>query len=163
MEIKINDVYKFWYNAQWRKKILGSNWCFDGQLIVKENDKGKLFLVDTYWGDSCENKSFTLEQALEHGKLTFVCNLNDIEEIRTSEMNYYDDEDLFDPSRQHGCYKEFYKRKGAKKSANKMERVLKEKIEDIEREIKSKERDLEWTKGKLEELKMGISIFISKN
>ena len=41
MEIKLNDVYKFRYHEEVRnKKVFDPYWCFDGQLIVKENKNG---------------------------------------------------------------------------------------------------------------------------
>lgn len=161
MELKVNDVYKFWYNEEWREKIFDPNWCFDGQLIVKQNRNGELFLEDTYWYGSGENKCFTLEQALERGVLIFVCNLNDIELIKENELNYYADDDIFNLSRQHGCYKEFYKRKGTEKSSDKMEEVLKYKIQEIEHELEWKKDELKRSKEKLERVQNGdLNIFI---
>jgi hypothetical protein len=155
MEIKLNDVYSFSYNDAWCKKIFDPNWCFDGQLIVTRGFAGNLYLKDTYWGSSGDNKCFTLEEALERGELKFICNLDDVEQINAYALDYYDDEDLFDLSRQHGCYKLYYKRKGSKRSANKMERVLKDKICNMEGEIKARQSDLKWYKEKLNELKNG--------
>lgn len=161
MEIKLNDVYRFRYNEEWRKKIHDCNWCFDGQLIVRENSKGQLYLEDTYWGRSAENKSFTLEQALERGNLTFICNLDEVESIEPSELCYYDDEDLFDLSHQHNCYKDYYKRIGAEKSYKKMEQVLKARIQKFEHEIKNKESEINWYKDKLKKLQNGdMNIYI---
>jgi len=160
MELKLHDVYKFNYNDEWRKKIFDVNWCFDGQLIVKENCYGDLYLRDTYW-TSGEGKEFTLEQALERGVLTFICNLNDLESIEARDLNYYADEDIFDLSYQRKMNKDYYIRKGAKKSKDKMELVLNEKIKSIESNIESSIYNLEWTKEKLEKLKSGdMNIYI---
>ena len=154
MEIKLNDVYNFWYNEEWRRKNFDPNWCFDGQLIVKQNSKDEFYLEDTYW-DSSESKTFTLKQALERGELTFVCNLEDVEKISERDLVYYANKDLFDLSRQHRCYQRFYKRKGAEKSATKMEQVLKSKFQEIEADIEWKSKELKWTKEKLEKLQRG--------
>jgi hypothetical protein len=161
MEIKLNDVYKFWYNEEWSKKIFDPSWCFDGQLIVKQDREGNLYLRDTYWGSNSDSKSFTLEQALERGNLTFICNLNDVEPIKKYETDYYVDEDIFNLSTQHGCYMDFYKRKGAEKSPVKMEQVLKDKIQEIEHEIEWKKCDLKYTKEQLKRLQNGdLDIYI---
>jgi hypothetical protein len=159
MELKLNDVYRFIYNAEWSKKIFEPYWCFDGQLIVKEHN-GQLYLEDTYWGSS-ENKTFTLEDALRKGELTFICNLEDVEKIEKYNLDYYDDTDLFDLSHQHHCYEAFYKKKNAMKSAIKMEKVLIEKIQSLEHDIEYKKSELQRCKEKLEKIKMGnIDIYI---
>lgn len=153
MELKINDVYKFRYNEEYLEKLFEPYHCFDAQLIVKQGIHN-LYLEDTYWSTG-NNKTFTLEQALEKGTLEFVCNLDEVEEIRSYDMRYYDDNDLFNLSRQHNCYGEYYKRKSAKKSAKKMEQVLIDEIKEIEHAIKSKEWDLKRANEKLEKLRLG--------
>ena len=50
-------------------------------------------------------------------------------------FKYYDDKNLFDLSYQHGCYKAYFKRKGANKSIDKMKKVLEEKIKSTEHEV----------------------------
>jgi hypothetical protein len=160
VNIKVNDVYKFRYNAEWTKKLHEPYWCFDGQLIVKKHRNGELYLVDTYWGTS-ENKSFTLEEALQQGDLTYICNLDEIEKCEQYDLDYYADEDLFDLSHQHRCYKAFYKRKGATKSPEKMKRVLETKIHSTEHDIAWKTDELKRLKEKLHKLDLGdIDIYI---
>ncbi|WP_291566805.1 MULTISPECIES: hypothetical protein [unclassified Clostridium] len=159
MNLKLNDVFDFRYNEKWLDKTFEPYHCFDGQLIVKQNRNGELYLEDTYW--TSDNKTFTLEQALERGYLKLKCNLNDVEECSKCDLNYYADEDLFDLSCQHGCYKSFYKKKDAKRSKEKMERVLNEKICSIESNIKWENSELRRTKEKLEKLKNGdMNIYI---
>jgi len=161
MELKLNDVYEFNYNKIWREKIFMSDHCFDGQLVVRQRRNGELYLEDTYWSSGTENKTFTLEKALEQGELTFVCNYDDIEKIEKYKFDYYADEDLFNLSTQHQCYKEYYKRKGAERSSAKMEEVLKYKIEEIESSIKYKTNELRLAKESLEKLRSGdINIYI---
>jgi hypothetical protein len=156
MQIKLGDVYNFSYNAEWSKKIFDPRWCFDGQLIVKQDGEGELYLQDTYWGwDDNEGKYFTLIEALNRGELTFVCNLNEVEKCNKRDMCYYADEDIFDLSYQHGCYENYYKKKNAVISHDKMEQVLKDKIEILEREIEYKKSDLKWRKEQLEQLQSG--------
>lgn len=161
MELKLNDVYKFRYNTEWINKDRFLYHCFDGQLIVKQRrNSNDLYLEDTYWNSS-DNKNFTLNEALNRGELEYICNLDEIEKIKEYEMNYYDNKDLFDLSRQHNCYKEYYKKIGAEKCPAKMEQVLIRKIESIESEIRSRNHDLERMKENLEKLKAGdINIYI---
>ncbi len=154
MDIKVNDVYSFRYKDT--KDMFMPHHCFDGQLLVRQKDDGELFLQDTYWGwKDNENKRFTLERALECGILRYVCNLDDIEICTSYDLNYYNDEDLFNLSYQHGCYKRYCKKLGAKKSANKIEKVLKEKISSAENNIEFHKRELKFLNEKLEKLKNG--------
>ena len=159
MELKLNDVYKFNYNIIWSRKIFEPYWCFDGQLIVRKRN-GKLYLEDTYWF-SGENRTFTLEEALEKGNLTFVCNLDDVKECRECDIQYYDDKDIFNLSYQKGCYKKYCIRKGAKRSADKMKTVLNEKIAESKRKIEWENFDIEKYKEKLQEVENGnLDIYI---
>lgn len=162
MNIKLNDVYLFRYNEEYNKKLFEPYWCFDGQLIVKQNRNGELYLQDTYWGfDGGEKKTLTLEQVLERGELTFVCNLDEVEKCEEYHLNYYDDKDLFDLSYQHGCYKAYFKRKGANKSIDKMKKVLEEKIKSTEREILWQQSELQRLNDKLNKLNAGnINVYI---
>ena len=154
MKIKENDVYKFRWNEESAKKVLGSDpyHCFDGQLKVVPSVDDVLYLVDTYWNID-NNETFTLEDALEKGTLEFVCNLDEIEPINKRELDYYADENLFDLSYQHRCYKKYYKRKGAKKSADKMRKVIENKISEKERKIATLKNDLEHLKNDLDKVK----------
>ena len=159
MELKLNDVYNFRYNECWREKIFDPSWCFDGQLIVRENENG-LYLRDTYWG-SGEGKTFTLEEALDKGVLTFVCNLDDVEEIKEYNTQYYADEDIFDLSSQHLCYRKYCIKKGTKRSAEKMKAVLNEKIAKSKHEIEWETFQIKRNEEKLQELKNGnLDIYI---
>lgn len=161
MELKLNDVYKFYYNDEWSKKKTDPYWCFDGQLIVKPDSNGRLYLKDTYWGGSCEDKVFTLKQALERGELTFICNLDEIEPCEKYNLNYYDDEDIFDLSSQHHCYEKYYIKKGAKKSAAKLERIINEKIKNSEYEIEWNEREIKNLNESLSKVKSGnLNVYI---
>jgi len=60
-----------------------------------------------------------------------------------------------------GCYKAYFKRKGANKSQEKMKRVLEEKIKSTEREILWEQSNLQRLNDKLNELNTGnINIYI---
>lgn len=159
MEIKLNDVYRFRYNEdELERSSRDLKWCFDGQLIVKEDSDG-LYLEDTYWRS--DNRCFVLEEALEKGTLEFVCNLDEAEECKEDPYNYYDDEDIFDLSYQHNSQKRIMVRKGAKRSKDKMKEVLEYKISESERQLKSVQYDIDIYKNKLKELENGnLDIYI---
>ncbi len=152
MKVKENDVFDFRYKPEVEDKI-NESWggssrhCFDGQLIAKKDYKNHWSFVDTYWsfgngGD--DSHSFSLKEIREQGKITFVCNLADIEEIQEYEQKYYDDKDIFNLSHQHGCYKFYAIKKGTKKSNTKMLKTVNDKIQEAK-------RDLERAGDKIEE------------
>jgi hypothetical protein len=160
MELKINDVYRFSYHDA--GNMFMPYHCFDGQLVVRQKENGNLYLEDTYWGwKDGSNKTFTPEQALECGALKFICNLDDVQKCEEYNFNYYADDDLFNLSYQHGCYKRFYKKLGAQKSFVKMEQILKNKITSAENEIEFQNNQIKYYKEKLKELQNGdINIYI---
>lgn len=152
--LKLNDYYIFKYNEFEVKRIFDPYHCFDGRLIVKENHKKELILVDTYWLSS-DNRTFTLERALNEGTLKFVCNLDEVEEIKQYDLIYYADEDLFNLSYQDGCYKRYAKRKGAVRSREKMLRIIKERISEAEYKLRSAQNSIEQLNKIFEEVKQG--------
>ena len=153
VKLRVNDVYSFNYNAVEVEKRFDPYHCFDGQLIVKEIN-GKLILKDTYWG-SGDNRTFTLEKALQEGTLTYKCNLDEVEEIKEYELSYYADEDLFNLSHQHGCYSKYAKRKGAKRNKEKMLAVLTKQIAGEKRKIEWAQQSLVTLNEKLQKLEEG--------
>lgn len=140
--MKVGDVFRFHYFE--RAKYSGH--CFDGQLVVMER-YGGLVLCDTYWGfNRCDQdtKRFTPEQAEREGELTFVCNLGDVEEIKDYEAPLYADGDTFNLSHQHGCYRKWAKRKGARRDRAAILRNAQEKLADARRKAQSAMHSVEW-------------------
>ena len=163
--MKKNDVYRFQYN-QGEIGKMGGSWfadhCFDGQFVVKEED-GKLYFVDTYWsfGNNGDSKRIEVSDAKKKGKLMFVCNLNDVEEIDESRMVYFADKDLFNLSYQHGCYKFFAVRKGAERNSEKMLSELNNRIQKEKKEIEYGIRRIEQLTEQKTKLEGGnLDIFI---
>jgi hypothetical protein len=143
IEPKDGDVFRFGYNQAEYDQARGDlNWCFDGQLVYR----GGRF-IDTYWGlerSGVDGRTFTLAEAQAKGVLRFVCNLSEVEKIRPEEYELYADGDAFNLSHQHGCYKHYVKRKGAKKDPQRMTAALYRKVQDARNEIDRAVRNLEW-------------------
>ena len=141
--IKEGDVFKFHYSQEYRAEA-EKKWysgylshCFEGILIARSTDTG-LRLVDTFWGIGGDGKSFSEKDAREIGELTFYVNLDEIEKINERDTEYYDDKDIFRISNQHACVPscvQYFKRKGAVKSATKMLEVINEKMRDKRKDI----------------------------
>lgn len=112
--------------------------CFDGQLVAVVVG-GDILLRDTYWafwdkekccfvfsGDS--GRAFSAEEAARNGALKLRFNLADVEATHNEVADHYDAADWFDISYQHGCYKRFVLKKGAKKSQSRMLQAIDKKI-----------------------------------
>ncbi len=153
---KDGDVYKFRYSAEsWERaktRMGGSdlNWCFDGQLVYRDG-----LLCDTYWGlgwRGDNGRSFTVAKAQADGTVEYVCNLSEVEKIRPDEYELYADGDAFNLSHQHGCYKHFVKRIGAKRDKERQLLALDAKVKAARDRIESATRDLEWAARRRAEL-----------
>jgi hypothetical protein len=162
VQFKVNDVFSFRYNEEETKKRFEPYHCFDGQFIVKQRENGELYLMDTYWASKYDGfkhwsdyKWKTIEDAQKQGTLTFICNLDEVEEIQEHDLQYYADEDLFNLSYQHGCCKFYVKRKGAKRSIDKMLQSIRQKIEDEHSKIRSAENSLKWLNETLKKIEAG--------
>ena len=141
--IKELDVFRFIYKPLDNSKSYDMrSHCFDGQLIARKNSDGQLILKDTYWS-SGDGVKFTLEEAQEKGTLTFICNLNDVTEIKEHEQCYYADDDIFNLSYQHNCYRRFMVKKSAVRNREKMLKVLYSQLAEQKSKIESSIRTIE--------------------
>lgn len=133
IQLKEGDVYRFSYSRAEHDKA-AQGWagslthCFDGQVVVRN---GKL--CDTFWGfDASEPRIVRPDQ----GELTFVCNLNEVTDIREYETRQYDAADVFNLTRHHGHHKRFAIRKGAVPSQQRMLDEVRKKRHAVEDELR---------------------------
>lgn len=141
IKLKVNDVYNFRYSQEEAKKRFEPYHCFDGTLIVRKLHNGGFHLVDTYWA-SGDSRTFTMEQALADGELTFLCNLDDVEEISEYDKNYYDDADIIIIHMHAGYRTQRCIKKGTLRSKTKMIESVNQKINDAKSRINSAEYDI---------------------
>lgn len=159
-KLKVNDVYEFRYKDEIVQSQSYLYHCFDGTLVVKKRTNGELYFRDTYWS-SGDSRSFTVEEAMEKGNLTFLCNLDDVDEIDKYQMDYYDDSDIKIMHIHAGYQNKYFLKKGAERSQSKMLEVLKNRISDQKQKLKSTENYLKNLNEMLEKVKGGdISIYL---
>jgi len=152
IQLKEGDVYGYRWNEEYMKSHFEPYHCFDGQLIVvRKNDK--LWLEDTYW--SSGRNSYNLEDLLNKGTFTLKCNLNEVEEIKQYDMDYYDDSDVFNISGQKGYHSHFVKKIGAQKSQAKMLEMLNRKLYDTRQTISSAQQREKYIQSDIEKVKSG--------
>lgn len=149
-----NDVFNFRYKPEEAKKRFEPYHCFDGTLVVKKYSDGKIFLVDTYWGGA-DSRTFTPEQAIEQGDITFLCNLDEMVDIKEWETLYYDDADIVKMYIHKGYRNRYLIKKGTQRSQAKMLQSIKQKIEDEHSNIRSAEYSLKQHKETLKKIEAG--------
>jgi hypothetical protein len=126
IEFKEGDIYHWRYKRDVESRILkfscDAYWCKSCIGVVKNG-----LLSDTYWG--YDKTTWTPEEADQDLELTYVANFDDLEKKNESAKSYYEDADCVNLNHQNSTRGNFYIRKGAKKSRNKMIAVAKEKRE----------------------------------
>lgn len=145
-DIKPGDVFLFHYHPSKEHGWDSRTHCFEGMLVVKEERTG-IVLCDTYWqNDGTNGRQFTPDRAMAEGVLRHYFNLNDVDSITEWKREYYDDHEIFCLHNQHSCSpscRNYYVRKGAAKSKEKMMHVVAEKIEEANCKARSAARDIE--------------------
>lgn len=160
VQFKENDVFEFRYKPEEEKKRSEPYHCFDGTLVVKRNDNGEIYLVDTFWGGG-KNRAFTPEEAIEQGELTFLCNLEEMVDIEEHETLYYDDADIVKMCIHGGYCNRFLIKKGTQRSQSKMLQSIRRKIEDEHSKIRSAENSLKWLNETLKKIEAGdLSVYL---
>ncbi len=149
IQLREGDVFRFTYSdTECAKSTADLRWCVDGQVVVRDGR-----LCDTYWGfDASEPRIVRPDQ----GTLMFVCNLNDVREIKDYEARHYDEADVFNLTHHHGYRKRFVVRKDAQPSAERMLREIDAKAEAVRKDLESATRSALWDYRRLGELRARI-------
>jgi hypothetical protein len=153
-QIKENDVFTFRWSEEEIKNRFEPYHCFDGTLVAKKQKDDTLLLVDTYWLSS-DNKHFKIEEAMQKGKLEFLCNLDDMVDIKEYETVYYNDEDIIEMCMHKGYHTRWLIKKGTQRSQVKMLQSIKFKIEIEQQNIRSAENSLKWHYETLKKIEEG--------
>ena len=121
VKLRVGDVVRWEYVEN--KYTPDRYWCCSCIAEVFENADGELWLHDTYWADSSNGRSFSVDEIGSKIEVEFIANMGDLVACRESEFAMYSKEDCVNLSHPNsrGLY---YLRKGAKKDAGKMKRCL---------------------------------------
>lgn len=160
MNIKEGDVFDFRYKENVVGNIFDPYHCFDGILVARKR-LNELWLIDTYWSDSENNRRFSLEKALHEGDIKFLCNINEMVGIKEYEKVYFNDEDIVE-LRIHSGYRTLLLiKKGTPRSQLKMIQSINKNIEDAKRRIRSAESEIERLEENMKKVTNGdTSIYI---
>lgn len=147
--MKVNDIY---YWSYIHRKGQFAHWCCSKIGIVKERQDGTLYMEDTYWSSSQDNKRFSKEDIGTRIEVTYIGNFDDLERCDESELKYYNKEDTVDLRHPNNTRGNVYIRKGATRSLDKMKRIVQAHIDHYERKVKYMQDDIVRLKGQLETL-----------
>ena len=151
------DIYRWRYNRETLQTpafVESANcgtlyWC--NSRIAIWNEK-KERLIDTYWGSTIDNKSFTIQEIEEKIDLTFVANINDLVPCHPSEFDRYANDDCINISHSNSMRGGFYIRKGARESISKKIAVLESQIADHKSKVSYHKDQLKYCTKRLVEL-----------
>lgn len=115
-----DDVVNTRFGGQGQASIY---WC-TSQIAVFEDG----FFYDTFWSSKSSAKSFSVSTVDEKLDIEYIGNFDDLERTDPSARAYYLDKDCIDLSHSNSMSRLFYIRKGAKKSEEKMARIIKRNI-----------------------------------
>lgn len=138
MEYKDNDVCRWSY-----KDTTGSSvpyWCRSQIAVFKA---GTWF--DTYWSSNPDRKGLPVENI----EIRYLGNLDDFKPCKSYDFDYYDDKDCLNLSHRNNSG-EYYIRKDAVKSVDKIRAVLENNLWNAESKKQNAEYEIQRIKEKLE-------------
>lgn len=158
MDYKIGDVFKIDRPDSWKEKDRQWHHTMECYGVIIESGS-KVLLCDTYWGINRRDTYSKCWEIEDIGKdvviIEYLGNLNNYNQTKEYDLDYYDDKDIMLITSQHACTKQFYLRKNAQKSTEKMKSVIKEKIEKNLRDIEYAENAIERLNEALERVEKG--------
>jgi len=152
-ELREGDVYRWSYKEPGDNGAWGRYHCKSMIAIVKNGR-----LRDTYWqiGGSFSPGSFSFGfDDLHRFNLEFLANLTDLENRPEYDSDYYADEDIVNLNHPNSSKGNFYVRRGAKRSADKMLATAQNKIADAESKKRSAEATIERMLARIAEIERG--------
>lgn len=153
MKINEGDIFRWRYRDEKLNGDYLSYWAKSCIAIAKDGR-----LLDTYWGGVSDSTNWGYGEALRCLKLDRIGNFTELENRPEHLAEYYDEADYVNLNHANSPKGNFYIRKGAKRSAEKMREMLEYKIEKERADIRSAERTIVWLTNQLNALKAGAPL-----
>lgn len=154
--IQDGDVFRWRYKDE-KPEQLGAwgRYHCKSQIAIAKDGR----LQDTYWGTSYgSHKGWSYADAERDLELRRLGNLSELEKRPEYEAVYFDDADCVDLSHANSSKGNFYVRKGAARSRDKMRATLVERISRFERDISFAQSRLERAREQLASIERGIGL-----
>jgi hypothetical protein len=149
VQVREGDIFTWSYREPGDDRQWGRYHCCSRIAVVK---KGRL--CDTYWSWGSDGRSFGLDD-LSKLDLTYLGNFDDLDRQPEWQAEYYDDADIVNLNHSNSTRDNFYIRKGAKRSPEKMLAVARKKIEENERAIRSANWSIEKLRAAINRIEAG--------
>lgn len=147
-DFKEGDIFYWHYKDKPTDGAWGVYHC-KSQIAVMRNG----LLVDTYWSGYSDSTRFKPGDG--RIELRFISNIEDLEPKDEMVANYYDDAEIVNLNHANSSRGNFYIRKGAKRSPEKMIEAIRYKKEKAEAEIRSANWTIERLDKSLKEINDG--------
>jgi hypothetical protein len=151
--IKDGDIFRWRYKDE-KPEHLGAyrRYHCKSQIAVAKDGQ----LVDTFWGGSASDSAWWTYAEAETGLvLTHLGNFSELEKKPEYMAAYYDAADIVNLNHSNSSRDNFYTRKGAQRSKDKMRATLAERIATTEREISFRQDRLERDRQLLADIDSG--------
>ena len=153
--IKDGDIFRWRYKDE-KPEHLGPYKRYHCKSQIAIADGGHL--RDTFWNSRGEGFLCPYDEAERTLELTHIGNLSELENRPEYEAASYADADCLDLNHSNSSKGNFYVRKGAERSREKMIATVTLRMADAERDIASAQSRLERHRATLFELKNGKSV-----
>lgn len=153
---KTGDIYRWSWNIKTLKEREHKNsagtmyWCCSKICVFK--DDGMFW--DTYWGGSDFNhdKRFSIKEANTMLDLEYLGNFDSLIAANKTDRAYYKDSDCVNLSHANSSSGNFYLRKGAVKSLEKMRKVMKRNLRKLQHDADYAQREADRLKSQIDEI-----------
>lgn len=147
--MKDGDIYRWRYTNERAKGGLGSWGAYHCKSQRARVCNGKLF--DTYWGSQSDGSWLNPEEI----ELEYLGNENELQEISSGKIAYYDPSDVIDMRHSNNSRDKIYIKPGANFSAAAMMDHVKAKLEAAESDIRIAEGRAERYREAIIQIKNG--------
>lgn len=148
LPIKDGDIFHWRFSDEKLHADYLNYWC-KSRIFVCRGDR----LVDTYWGGG-DNFSAKLDD-ISRFNLEYIGNFSELEKRESYESEYYDSKDIVNLNHSNSSNGNFYIRKGAKRSKDKILEVLSYKKEQHERDAEYANRRAKEIDEQIKSIKSG--------
>lgn len=163
--MKEGDIYHWSYTdkeLQSERRKLESRsgtlyWCCSRIAVVSDG-----VLKDTYWHRGSSNNEYLMPEDIDKVfELKYLGNFSELREAKLWERGMYLDEDCLDLNHKNSTRGNFYIKKDAKPSLEKMKRILRRDTKRIQNKIQSELNQIELNTKQLEEISEGDRLSVS--
>lgn len=154
-QLREGDIFRWSYrDPNTDSRQYGSYHCCSRIAVVKNG-----LLRDTYWGAyaGSDGRSFGQDD-IHKLDLTFVANLRDLEVAAEYQADYYDDADIINLNHSNSTRGNFYLRKGAVRSQDKMLAVARQRMAEAESDWHTAARRMEEIRGIIDKIEAGEKV-----